>query len=307
MTADRSNVEALVIGANGLVGRRLSAILREKGLTFAGTYNRRSEEGLLKLNITDASELNGLFDLCSPKAVFNCANFAGGVDSCEKNPRGTSDFYFNATKEIGLRCKRMKAKFIFISTDYIFDGTKGPYREDDKANPLNLYGRLKLEAEEWIRGNLEDYLIVRTTNVFGWDPATETPNYIMGLYRALSQGKNFNAPSFLWGNPTYVGDLAEAIVELYLKKAGGVYHIVGSSFINRLDWALTACRILGLDSSLVNEIKEPLPNMVPRPLKSWLATDKFKRSYTTVLHDVEGGLEIMKQDMEKTGFQTKEV
>jgi len=298
-----SGVESLIIGANGLVGQRLRDILTRNNVTWAGTYNKRYEDQLLKLDITDGRELSELFSRYSPKVVFNCANLAGGVDFCEKNPKEAADFHLNATKEMGARCKDIKAKFIFISTDYVFDGKSGPYKEDDQTNPLNLYGRLKLGAEEWIRSNLSDYLIVRTTNVYGWDPLTQTPNYIMGLYRALSQGKNFNAPSFLWGNPTYAADLAEAIIELYLKNANGIFHIVGSSFVNRLEWAMKTCHILGLDPSLINEIKDPSPNMVPRPLKSWLATDKFRKTYRTPLHDVDSGLALMKEDMQSSkGF-----
>lgn len=293
-----SGVESLIIGANGLVGRRLRDILTRDSVTYIGTYNKRREDDLLELDITDSRKLGELFGRYSPKVVFNCANLSGGVDFCERNPKEAADFHLNATKEMGARCKDIKAKFIFISTDYVFDGKNGPYKEDDPVNPLNLYGRLKLGAEEWIRSNLSDYLIVRTTNVYGWDPQTQTPNYIMGLYRALSQGKNFNAPSFLWGNPTYAADLAGAIVELYLKKANGIFHIVGSSFINRFEWAMKTCHILGLDSSLISEIKDPSPNMVPRPLKSWLANDKFKRSYQTRLHDVDSGLTIMKESMQ---------
>lgn len=298
-----SGIESLIIGANGLVGRRLRNILTRNNVTYIGTYNKRHEDQLLKLDITDGRELEELFSRYSPKVVFNCANLAGGVDFCERSPKEATDFHLNATKEMGARCKDIKAKFIFISTDYVFDGKSGPYKEDDQTNPLNLYGRLKLGAEEWIRSNLRDYLIVRTTNVYAWDPQTQTPNYIMGLYRALSQGKNFNAPSFLWGNPTYAADLAEAIVELYLKKANGIFHIVGSSFVNRLEWAMKTCHILGLDPSLINEIKGPAPNMVPRPLKSWLATDKFKKSYRTLLRDVDSGLALMKEDMQNSkGF-----
>ena len=119
----------------------------------------------------------------------------------------------------------------------------------------------------------------------------------MGLYRTLKEGKLFNAPSYLWGNPTYVGDLAEAIVELYTKRANGIFHVAGNSFINRYDWAMEACKILGLEHSLVNELKQPGPVTIRRPLKSNLKTGKFTRSYDTILHDVSNGLNLMKTNM----------
>lgn len=291
------SVECLVIGANGLVGRQIGRVFTEKGMKWHGTYCKRPEEGLLKLDVTNLRELENIFSKFLPKVIFHCANLAGGVDFCESNPEIATEFHLNATKNITDLCRRIDALLVFISSDYVFNGKKFPYVEDDLPNPLNLYGRLKLNAEGWIQKNLKKYLIVRTMNIYGWDPKTVTPNYIMNLYQALKDGKQFNAPSFLWGNPTYAGDLAQALVELYTKKANGIFHIAGSSFINRFEWAKEACKILEFEPLLVNEIKEPQPNMVPRPLRSCLSTDKFTSSYKTILHDVYDGLKLMKLDI----------
>lgn len=296
---NKKAVGSLVIGANGLVGRKICTSLKKEGIDYIGTFNKRPKEGLFKLDITNPEELKDIFSRFSPEAVFNCANLAGGVNFCEKNPAMAKDFHLKATENIGTLCKDIDAAFIFVSTDYVFDGTNGPYKEDSPTNPLNLYGRLKLETEEWIRENLTKYLIIRTTNIYGWDPETVTPNYIMSLYRTLKDKKVFNAPSFLWGNPTYAEDLAEAITELLAKRSYGVFHVVGSSFINRFEWARQACKILQLDGSLVNEIKEPSPNdKIPRPLRSNLNTDKFRKSHKTVLHDVTEGLTLMRSSMD---------
>lgn len=292
------NIQSLIIGANGLVGRQIGRQLDNKGIKWKGTYSKRAEDLLLKLDITNPADVEDIFSKTSPDVVFHCANLAGGVDFCEANPNIATGFHLKATKEIGSYCKDIDAMMVFISTDYVFDGTNVPYKEDAATNPLNLYGRLKLEAEQWIQQNLKRYLIIRTTNVYGWDPTTVTPNYIMGLYRSVKDGKSFNAPVFLWGNPTYAGDLAKAIVELYTKVANGIFHVVGSSFINRYEWAVDACKILGLDRSLLNKIEHPSPNMIPRPLKSWLNTDRFTSSYKAELHNAYDGLMLMKSDME---------
>ena len=184
-----------------------------------------------------------------------------------------------------------------ISTDYVFDGKNAPYKEDDIPNPLNVYGRLKLEAEKWLVNNVPKHIIVRTTNVFAWDPETITPNYMMNLYRTIKDNKQFKAPSFLWGNPTYVDDLASAIIELCLIKMNGVFHVVGSSFINRYDWAIKACKIAGWDESLVIETKDVPANMVPRPLRSSLDTRKFRSLCKTKLGDVEKGIRSFVKSM----------
>jgi dTDP-4-dehydrorhamnose reductase len=288
---------SLVLGANGLVGSRLGAALTGRSLPWLGTCWPGPVEGLRPLDITDAGAVASWLEEIRPGVVYHAANLAGGVDFCESHPRQAAAFHLEATSRLGDLCARLGATLVFISTDYVFDGTSGPYREDDPKNPLNHYGRLKLAAEEWLGQHLERRVIARTTNVFGWDAATKTPNFVMGMYRALSEGRGMKVPSFLWGNPTAVGDLAEALVELATREAFGVYHLVGSSFLNRLEWARRACAVLELDATLLTEVAEPPAGMVPRPLRSWLATDRFRNAFTTPLHDVEFGLACMRRDM----------
>ncbi len=299
MARDTRRTESLVIGANGLVGASLLAALRRKGISADGTFNKRPKDGLKKLDILDDREMEEFFLKPDYRAVFICANLSGGVDFCQSNPEKARSFHLDATRKLGEFCNRMDAALIFISSDYVFDGTKdAPYTENDSPNPLNLYGQLKLKAEEWIMSNLNKYIIIRTTNVFGWDPQTVTANYIMNLYRTVKSGKCFNAPSYLWGNPTYAGDLAEAIAELYQTGSRGLFHVVGSSAVNRYDWAIKACDILGLDKSLVKEISRPPEVMIPRPLKSFLNTGKFTSNCRTVLHDMSEGLTLMKSEIQ---------
>jgi dTDP-4-dehydrorhamnose reductase len=290
------SAQVLVIGANGLIGQRISRVLDERGISWAGTCHRRPAAGLVACDIANPDDVRRLAGSLRPQVVFHCANLAGGVDFCESHPDAASAFHGDATRRLGSWCAQIGATLVFFSSDYVFDGTQPEYREEDAPNPLNIYGRLKLDAERWIQAHLGAFVILRTTNVFGWDPQTATPNYIMAMYGALKRGQPFRAPSFLWGTPTYVGDLAEAAVELIDRGARGVFHVVGSSFVSRFQWALEACRILELDASLVEELAQPSPQMVPRPLRSRLCTDAFTRRYETPLHDATSGLELMKED-----------
>ena len=128
----------LVIGATGLVGRQFGRLLTDKKMSWSGTYGTRPESGLLKLDITNPTEVETAFSAVSPKTVVHAANLAGGVNFSESHPKEAADFHLKATKNIGAQCKRVKAKLVFISTDYVFDGAKELYREDDAPNPLNL-------------------------------------------------------------------------------------------------------------------------------------------------------------------------
>ena len=286
----------LVLGANGLIGRAIGKQLEGK-YEWLGTYFQRKEPGLIKLDITSVGNLKEIFDEIRPSCVINCANLAGGVDFCESHPDLAREFHLEANISIAKLCDEYDSRMVLMSTDYVFDGKNAPYKEDDKPNPLNVYGRLKLEAEQWLMNNVGEHTIVRTTNVFGWDPKTVTPNYMMSLYRTIKANKQFRAPSFLWGNPTYVDDLASAIIELCSVKMNGVFHVIGSSFINRYDWAIKACRIAGWDESLVIEVNNIPDNMVPRPLISNLDTGKFRSLCQTKLSDVDDGIKRFLRSM----------
>ncbi len=200
---------------------------------------------------------------------------------------------------MGEFCRDRGVYFFFISTDYIFDGSKEIYREEDIPNPLNIYGNLKLQAEKWIRDHLDKFVIIRTTNVFGWDPQTVTPNFMMNLYHSVSQRKKFYAPSFLFGHPTYVTDLASAMIELYQKKTTGVFHVVGDDYVNRYNWSLEACDKFNLDSSFIEKMEYPRLPMVPRPMRMRLSCDKFKQSYQTELRGMSDGVSLMAKELKK--------
>jgi dTDP-4-dehydrorhamnose reductase len=223
----------------------------------------------------------------------------GGVNFCEENPELARKLHVDAIKALVDWCTANHALFVYFSTDYVFDGKNPPYKEDDETGPLNLYGQLKLESEQYIQQEMERYIIIRTTNVYGWDPETPTPNFLMYLYQTLQQGKTFNTPSFLYGNPTYAPDLAKAILELIDKKHYGLFHIVGSGYINRYEWALKFCELAGLDKGKIIEVKDPPPHIVPRPLLSDLNTEKVRPLIATKLHDVDEGLQLLIEEMKR--------
>jgi dTDP-4-dehydrorhamnose reductase len=289
----------LVFGANGLVGKAVVKQLKKGKYQWYGTYYKREEPGLIKLDITSKEEISRVFEKTKPDYVVNSANLAGGVDFCEKHPDLAKKFHLDANSHIGKLCEEYNSRMVLISTDYVFDGSKGSYAEEDEPNPLNIYGKYKLESERRIAKHVSRYTIIRTTNVFGWDPNTVTPNYMMNLYKTVIENRKFSAPTFLWGNPTYVNDLASAIIELCIKDIGGIFHVVGRSFINRYDWAKKACESAGWDVSLITPVDEIPPNMIPRPLKSNLSTKKFDRICETKLRDVDEGINAFIHDMKE--------
>ncbi|UNC93633.1 SDR family oxidoreductase [Candidatus Contubernalis alkaliaceticus] len=290
--------KSLIIGANGLIGRQVADQLESRGTEWVGFYNKRPAENLRPLDITDFPQVTAALEELKPEVIYFCSNLAGGVNFCEDNLEKAKLFHVGSIQNLGGACAALGTRLVFISSDYVFPDMDRPAREDDPPQPLNIYGELKLEAELWIRENVPLHVIVRTTNVYGWDPQTVTPNYMMSLYRTLQQEKAFKAPSFLWGNPTFGGDLAAAMIELSDLNARGVFHVVGPDYVNRHEWALEACNILGLNPRLVEEIKVPPPDLVPRPMTLSLDTKKFNSTCTTVLKGFRQGLQKMKVQIE---------
>ncbi|MFC1849048.1 SDR family oxidoreductase [candidate division CSSED10-310 bacterium] len=287
----------LILGANGLIGKQFVRLCQEKEIEQVGTCFSRSTPGLFRFNQLEFDKIQTVFQSLSPTVVVNCIGLAGGVQFCQDNPELGRKYHVEATQNMVDWCRKTGAVFVFFSTDYVFDGQNPPYKEEDPTNPLNVYGKLKQEAEAYIRQNLDRCVIVRTTNVFGWDSHSQTPNFLMAVMNSLKEKNSAKVPAFLYGNPTYVGDLAAGIWDLIENKYYGLYHLVGTENINRYDWAKKLVEVAGLRGKTIEKIDSPPDNMVPRPLRSHLRTEKFSSMSRVKLHNVVEGLKLFVSDM----------
>ena len=295
-----SKQKYLILGGNGLIGKNLAKVLRANEAEFAMTS--RDPEGLdnaIRCDILDEAALAEVFEKTQPDVVINATNLAGGVDFCEHNPDKSEAFHLNANINIGNLCLKHGCKMVLISTDYVFDGENPPYSEEDATNPLNNYGKFKLAAEQWMQKNLEDYLVVRTTNVYGWDPLSPTPNFLIGTYRRWQDGEETTVPSFLLGNPTHAYNLSEGILSLVDLNQTGVFHVVGSSLANRLEWVQSFASKLNRDDIVIKENPTPPEGMIPRPLESDLKIDKFKSISPVELWTMDRGLDFFIEEMKQ--------
>jgi dTDP-4-dehydrorhamnose reductase len=290
----------LILGANGLIGQQFVRLCNEKGIDCVGTRYSRGAEELIAFNQLEFDKIPKLFDEVSPTVVANSIGLSGGVNFCENNPGIGRKYHVEATKVMVDWCRQTGAVFVYISTDYVFDGKNPPYKEEDRTNPLNLYGKLKLEGECYIRENLNRYVIARTTNVFAWDPETQTPNFLMHFIDTLKEKDSIKVPAFLYGNPTHAGDLAAGIIDLIEKEKYGLYHIVGSENISRYDWAIKLMETVGLKGKTIEKSEIPPANMVPRPLHSHLDTGKFRKVSPIKLRNVVEGLQLFVNEMKKS-------
>jgi dTDP-4-dehydrorhamnose reductase len=295
----------LIIGASGVLGSRLYNDAIKRKWNVLGTYCSHEYEGLFYLDVRDKASLEKVFNFFRPETVV----MAGGitdVDLCTLKPKLAMDVNIKGTMNLVKKIKEYGSKLIYISTDYIFDGENGPYKEDDKPNPINMYGRTKLEAEDIIRNKLKDYLIVRTCQLYGTGVAERssapTKNFAIKIIHNMRNNKNVYAADDLYSTPTYAGSLSEIIIKLIEKKAKGVYHGAGAEFLNRYDYVNKIADIFGLDKNLIQEVKlKDLKLKAVRPKKSGLKINKIAGKIDCRLLSCVDGLELLKKDLKNHG------
>jgi len=290
-------MSVLIVGASGFIGR---ALLSAFGPGAVGTYCNHPEEGLRLLDMRDAAAVDRLVGNLRPELIVHPAA-QPNVDWCEDHIQESFDINVTGTRNVAAAARRAGARYVFFSTDYIFSGRSGPYREDASPDPPNVYGRHKLEAERAIAELLDDYVIVRVCGVYGFEPRGK--NFVMGLLAKGQRGEPMNVPADQWGNPTYADNLAVAVQELSWSTHRGVYHVVGPENCDRISFARLACDVFELDPRFLQpRTTAELAQRAPRPLRGGLETAKVRALLATELVAPRRGLELMKDRLRQEGM-----
>jgi dTDP-4-dehydrorhamnose reductase len=188
---------------------------------------------------------------------------------------------------------RWGGRVVFFSTDAVFDGRDASYRENDPTNPLNVYARSKLDAEEQIRAAAPDrYLILRTGWVYGPDP--QRRNFVLRLIDRIGQGERVEVASDQWGSPTFTVDLAAAVRFLVDRAETGTFHATGPELIDRVSLARMACKVFGMDvGRVIARPTSALGQAAPRPLRVLLDCGKLRATGVPPFRGVAAGLEAL--------------
>ena len=281
----------IVTGASGFIGRCFLDIF--PGETVVGTCFSRPGPNLSKIDLRDRAAVEEFVTEFRPDVVVHCAA-RPTVDWCEHHPEEARSLNVSATEALADACARINAKLVFLSTDYVFDGVGGPYNEDDRTNPINVYGGLKLEAEEAMERRLENCLIIRTTNVYGFD--LQSKNFVMGILPRLARGERVPVAVDQFGNPTLVHDLCSTVRRLVAARATGIFHVVGPDWMNRVEWAREVATVFDLDPELVVAMTtEELNQPAPRPKRSGLISNRLHSVIREPLSGLIPGLRLMKR------------
>jgi dTDP-4-dehydrorhamnose reductase len=262
----------LVIGAQGLVGSHLMRECNRHWAT-AGTTHRSAKPPHRQLDIQQSSAVSDFIQQLEPAVIFHTAALTH-VDHCETHADESHAVNVEGTRAVLEAAAQVSATVVFFSSDYVFDGTAGPYAEDDTPNPLNVYGQHKLAAEELVLKTGSQHLVIRTTGVFGWE--LKGNNFVARLVQSLNQRQPVSIPADQISTPTYALYLAKAIVQLVQRQLGGMYHVAGSDVLSRFAFAKQVAQVFGLDEKLLqSESTTALDQTAKRPLHSGLKNLKL--------------------------------
>ena len=280
-------LRAVVIGGSGQIGGWLLRTLAENGHEAVGTYATVPYPGLTHLDAADLEASSAWLVAQKPDVVFYPAGFTW-VDGCERDPAKARAANVEQPLNLARAALASGAKFVYFSTDYVFDGKDGPYAEDATPRPLSVYGQAKLEAEIALAETLGDaQLTVRTTWVFG--PERQGKNFSYQLAKALASGKTLECPTDQAANPSYGPDVARAVVGLVEAGASGLIHVAGPEFMGRVEFARALARGFGLDSNLIiGKTTAELGQGAPRPLDGGLRSTRLDSLLPGVMRPLAG-------------------
>lgn len=275
------SVRILVTGGTGLLGYNLVKVLSAKEYDVYATYHSHEPISIdntmwLRLDLEETNQIIDVINSVKPDIIVHTAAYTD-VDGCEKNKEKAYVLNYVATKIIARQAAKHNSLLIYISTDYVFDGEKGLYRENDIPNPINFYGLTKLLGEVAILSILgeEHSLIIRVSGLYGYSP-TGKKNFGINALEKLLRREEVAAFIDQYLSPTYVYFLSERIVRAIEKDIHGIIHIAGQR-MNRYEFATLLARILDVNEELVKPaLMRELKLIARRPKDSSLDTSYAK-------------------------------
>ena len=262
----------LVTGANGMLGEDLCPILEDNGYEVI-------ETDINTLDITNPVQVKSVLEAERPDIVIHCAAYTN-VDKAEEDLKNAELINVTGTENIAEVCGKSGITLVYISTDYVFDGTKNsPYTPDDRTNPVNNYGMTKYEGEEAVRSLCEKYYIARTSWLYGY----HGKNFVETMLN-LADKPEIKVVDDQIGCPTWTVELANGIVKL-LSKSYGTYHVCGSGSTSWYGFAREVFVQSGMKVNLLPCTTYEFPRPAKRPQYSVMENDGICRNWQDALRD----------------------
>ena len=294
----------LLTGSNGLLGQKLVKLLSAmKGVELLATskgQNRITNQSSYEyqnLDITNREGILSLFNQFKPTVVINTAAMTD-VDACESNKEWCWDLNVNAVKYLIEASEKQNTHLIHLSTDFVFDGENGPYKEEDEPNPLSYYGKSKYEAEKLLQQSSIKWSIVRTIIVYGVAEEMSRSNIVLWAKEALEKGNPLTIVNDQFRAPTLAEDLAMGCWLVAEKGAKGIYHISGKDIMSIIELVYRVADFYGYDKSIVSPITTlSLNQAAKRPPKTGFILDKSINDLGYSPCSFEEGLAIVEHQL----------
>jgi dTDP-4-dehydrorhamnose reductase len=285
----------LITGGSGLLGSNIAKLAATKFDVYA-TYNKNEVKmksvHFFHADLTKKEQLVKIEQI-SPDFIIHCAAVTN-VDYCESHPNVAYDQNVLASVNMAEIAKKIGAYLLHVSTDSVFDGTKGNYKEEDMANPINIYGRTKLEAEQKISSILSHSCIVRT-NFYGWNKRDKF-SLAEWMLNKLTNNEELSGLKDVYFSPIFVNGLVELLFKLQERKYKGIIHIAGREACSKLDFAYILAEVFDLDRGLIKPVSIlELGLKAPRGKNISLNVSKAEKKLKVLLPTVKEGLEEMKK------------
>lgn len=296
--------KVLITGSNGLLGQKLSDLytrLEEVEILATGTGPNRHPMGnklaYSSLDITDAEAVMRLFQDFKPDAVIHTAAMTN-VDQCEQEKEACWKLNVSCLEGIIAACNSIGAQLIHLSTDFIFDGTAGPYKEEDAAHPISYYGESKLAGEKLIEASAKHWAIARTILVYGIVNDMSRSNIVLWAKGALESGKEINVVTDQFRSPTLAEDLAMGCRLIEQKNAQGIYNISGKEFMSVYELVERVAKFWNLSTDNMHpSTSEGIKQPAKRPPITGFVLDKAIRDLGYAPHSFEEGLAVLDEQI----------
>lgn len=251
----------------------------------------------LPMDLTDRKRVLNAVSKIRPDVVVHAASI-GDLDACERRPEEARELNVGATQSLLEACHKLDTLFVFLSTIYVFDGSRPPYGETDTPSPLGHYARMKLEAESIVLAMRPRSVILRPMTLFGWHLPSQRTNCVTWLLDRLCRGDAVQIVDDVFNNHLWVGDASRAVLAAIQRRAQGIFHLGGPERLSRYHLSLKVADVFGFDRGLVSPVSsDRFPSLAPRPRDSTCLTEKMERELGIVPLSPEMGLETMRTSM----------
>jgi dTDP-4-dehydrorhamnose reductase len=297
------NHRILITGGTGLLGQALLQIAPRDTQLF-GTYlpghapTSDMPCRFFPLDVRVPAQVVQVFDAVRPTIVIHTASI-GSVDYSEHHREESWAVNVGGTQQVGNECIRHNVRMIFISSNAVFDGEHPLYAEDAPVHPINYYGKLKVEGEQWVQSSGLDHVIVRPILMYGWHLPIERGNWVTNWIQMLGRSERVKVVDDVGTKPLYARNCAEVIWTIIAQNKIGIYHVAGADHMTLHQLALATAKVFGLDGTLIDPVPSSyFPEIAPRPKDTSFDTTKMETDLGIKAWSVRDGLMHMRMNQD---------